>query len=98
MKHNPLEEAKIIHNSNFHQYSVQLKNYQKENIIEETNYIWYLKADEIENGQNILQSIMYENNTLTIKFSGPEPTNEIIEWIDQKIERLLKKINNGPTY
>ncbi|MBU3904551.1 MAG: hypothetical protein KJ906_00165 [Nanoarchaeota archaeon] len=97
MLYNPLEQAEVIENPGFHEYHIILKNYDISNLIED-EYIWYLKADEIKHNENILQSITYQNNILTVKFSGPEPTDETIEWIDSKIDRLMKKVNSEPTY
>ncbi len=62
----------------------------------EEEYIWHFKQDEIENNGTILQSVRYEkvnnNNVLKIKFSGPEPDSNTINWIDTKIDRLMKKV------
>ena len=84
----------------FHEYTIQLQDDQTYNIIEETDYVYYLKADEIENGQNTLQSIKYDmsNKSISVRFSGTAPTDETIDWIDKKIDRLLKKIDEPPAY
>ena len=71
-------------------------------IIEE-EYIQHFRQEEIENNETILQSVRYKKiednrNILQIKFSGPKPTSEIIDWIDQKIDRLMKKVAKFSMY
>jgi len=99
--YNPLENGGIVvEDQAFHTYTIQLDNSQTTELIEETDYILTLKQDEPENGEHIIQSIKYgiSNTSMTIKFSGPEPADETIEWLDKILNRVLNKANSPPAY